>query len=664
VRAGERRLGVDPLLIAVTVTAAALGTVPGIWRPPGAWVPAMLLAAPFAVAGLLLVGRAVQGPTRVGVPPARILLDALLLGLSLALVDWRFAFEDRPPDGVVATTLVVAALVADLVIACVAGLLALQGALARRPSPARLAEDPPVDLDSRLTAVTVTGTAVALGFGALSILPHPSVDRVTLGLVLVLLVVIWVRERVTTGQRTALVRRLHAEATLDPLTGLANRRDLTRRLARGPGRQPWCLLTLDLDAFKTVNDVLGHQTGDRLLQAVADRLREVVPPRALVARVGGDEFAVLLPATAEEAQRLGEGLVAAVRRGCTDVPGVERLGLSASVGLAAVPAPGTGSDPLSALSAAGAAQQLAKAAGRDRVQLFDETAQRLRRRRLTVEQRLRAAIAAGDVQLHYQPIVELDDGRIAGVEALARWTDAELGPVLPEEFVAVAEESGLVVPLGELVLHEAVRQAVEAGLPSAGIRVSCNVSPLQLRVPGFHRVVEGALSALRMPPEWVIVEVTEAALVEEEGTQLRTLHRLVELGVTVAIDDFGTGYSALGYLRRLPAQILKIDKSLTSSLLAEPRSRAITQAVTNLARHIGLSVVVEGVESQTVADLVHAMGAQYAQGSLFGAARPLEEVPGLRRASSGQRVPLPTVAPLGASLAGPLADLSPAHPPR
>ncbi|MGZ4613492.1 MAG: putative bifunctional diguanylate cyclase/phosphodiesterase, partial [Kineosporiaceae bacterium] len=429
-------------------------------------------------------------------------------------------------------------------------------------------------------------------------------------------------------------------------------------------RQPWSLLTLDLDAFKTVNDVLGHETGDRLLRAVARRLRDVVPPRAIVARVGGDEFAVLIPATDEEAQRLGEGLVAAVRRACTDVPGVERLGVSASVGLAAVPAPGTGADPLSARSAAGAAQQLAKAAGRDRVQLFDTDAARLRRRRLTVEERLRAAVTAGDVKLHYQPIVQLDGGCLAGVEALARWADADLGPVPPEEFIAVAEESGLVVPLGELVLNEAVREAVDAGLPGARVRVSCNVSPLQLRVPGFHKVVEGALAAYRMPAEWVVVEVTEAALVEEDGVAVRTLHRLVDLGVSVAIDDFGTGYSALGYLRRLPAQILKIDKSLTASLLEEPRARAITSAVTQLGRAIGLSVVVEGVECRDVADLVREMGADFGQGALFGPARPLCELAELfPEAGDARPLSLVTLRDGAPDLTGPVSDLSPAFQP-
>jgi diguanylate cyclase (GGDEF)-like protein len=702
---------------AVVQVLRALAAVRGA-QASGAVFPnagdAVALVVPvLAIGGLLAFARAVPGLTGVGLPAARILLDAVLLGCSFALVVWRFGFQERPAPGTGATGVAVLALLADLVVGCMAGLLALRrplphllvaalgvgavvlghililqqavqagwslpgralmcigwplmagGLLSYRPSRGRLPRDPPVDYDARLSAVTATGTAVVLGVGVLTILMRPPVDRVSLWLVLVLIVTVWIREMLTTAQRTGLVRRLQAEATLDPLTGLANRRNLTRRLGQVSGPQPWCLLTLDLDAFKTVNDVLGHGTGDRLLRAAAVRLHEVVPARAVVARVGGDEFAVLLPAAVPEAQRLGDELIAAVRRACGDVPGVDRVGVSASVGLAEVAVPGSGSDPLSALSAAGAAQQLAKAAGRDRVQVFDDEVARIRRRRLTVEERLRA----GEIRVHYQPIVHLDGGRLAGVEALARWVDDELGPVAPEEFIAVAEESGLVVPLGELVFNEALRQAVEADLPAANLRVSCNVSPLQLRVPGFHRVIEGALAAHRIPPSSVVVEVTEAALVEEEGVAVRTLRRLDELGVGIAIDDFGTGYSALGYLRRLPASILKIDKSLTASLLEEPRARAITQTVTELARKIGLSVVVEGVESPEVADLVRGMGAHYGQGSLFGAACPLPEVPGLPprgTIAANGHAPRLRGSPSGPHVgAVPIADLSgdtPAH---
>ena len=679
-------------------TAAALASPARDVPFPSAGDVLSMLTAPLAVAGLVLLARAVPGLTGAGLPAVRLLLDAGLLALSLALLLWRWTFYPRATGAVAAV--VVLLVLADLLVGCMAGLLALRrpgpalltaaaglaavlvghllavgrelspstdgaqpgwwvawallcagwplmagGMLAHGPEWGRALREPPVDAEARLTAVTTTGTVAVLGVAIITLLLGPPVDAVSLWLVLVLLTVVWVREMLATRQRTALLRRLHAEATLDPLTGLANRRELTRRLGQLGAGQPWCVLTLDLDEFKTVNDVLGHGPGDQLLQAVATRLREVLPARAVVARVGGDEFAVLLPAPMAQAQQVGEALVAAVQRACADVPGVDRVAVSAGVGIAEVPGKGQGKDdgdgggprpdPLSALSAAGAAQRLAKAAGRDRVQLFDEHAARLRRRRLSVEERLRAAVADGAVELHYQPIVELATGRLSGVEALARWSDAELGTVAPEEFIAVAEESGLVVPLGELVLHRAIEQATAAGLPAAGVRMSCNVSPLQLRVPGFHRVVEGVLAAHRMPPASVVLEVTEAALVEEEGMAVRTLHRLVELGVTIAIDDFGTGYSALGYLRRLPAQVLKIDRSLTASLLEEPRARAITRAVTELGTAIGLSVVVEGVESQQVADLVQGMGAHYGQGSLFGRARPLADVPGLRAALAG-----------------------------
>jgi diguanylate cyclase (GGDEF)-like protein len=677
--------------LAVAGVAQLLRVSASLAAPPGhdAAFPSAgdllaIVVVPLAITALVTFARAVPGLTGMGLPAVRLLLDAMLLGLSLTLLLWRSTYQHHA-QGPVAVLLVLVVL-ADLVVGCTAGLLALRrpggpllgatvgaaavvvghllvlraalppsgpgswlgialicagwpfvvaGFVGPVPGRASSRQDPPLDAEARLTTVTTTGTLGVLVVALLSLLLNPPVDAISACLVLVLGIVVWVREILATRQRTTLLRRLHDEAIHDPLTGLANRRELTRRLASVNLRQSWSVLALNLDSFKTVNDVLGHGRGDDLLCAVAARLRAVMPPGAFVARVGGDEFAVLLAAEAVEAQRLGERLVAAVRLACGDVPGVDHVGVSASVGLAIVPRSTEAADapdPLTALSEAGAAQRIAKSAGRDRVQLFDEVAAQLRRRRLTVEQRLRAAVAAEDLHVHYQPIVELTGERVAGVEALARWTDPELGAVEPEEFIAVAEDSGLVVSLGELVLHRAFEQAVAAGLPAAGVRVSCNVSPLQLRVPGFHRVVEDALTAHGMPPRAVVLEVTEAVLVEEEGMAVRTLHKLVELGVVVAIDDFGTGHSALGYLRRLPAQVLKIDKSLTGGLVDHPQDVAITKTVTDLAAALGLSVVVEGIESQEAADIVRRLGAHYGQGSLFGVARPLEQVCGLRAA--------------------------------
>lgn len=515
---------------------------------------------------------------------------------------------------------------------------------------------PVADPDVRVVTVTTTASLVLLAVGLVVIIitGARNVDSVSLLLVLAAVVMFWLRELLNARQRAQLLRRVHDETTADPLTGLANRRMLTARLAALPPSEPWSLLVIDIDGFKDFNDLFGHPAGDRLLQSVAHRLSSAAPPGATVSRLGGDEFAVLVPGERLYGMQIGQRLVAAVRLCAGDVQLATRMPVSASVGVAevrggrpTVPAatttrhtgelspigrgpglPGRGSeaaDPLAALSAAGAAQRMARATGHDRVELFDGPVARMWQRRLTVEDRLRVAVAQGDITVHFQPIVDLRGFEVTGAEALARWHDEELGAMDPSEFIAVAEQTGLVVPLGEIVLNHTLDEVVRAGLVERGLRISYNASPLQLRVPGFHRLVAEALDSHRLPPDSLVVEVTEAALVEEEGLAVRTLRRLSEAGVSVAIDDFGTGYSALGYLRRLPADSLKVDKSLTMSL-AEPRALAITRAVIDLANAIGLSIVVEGIETPTVAGLVTRMGAGYGQGTLFGTAVPATQL--------------------------------------
>jgi diguanylate cyclase (GGDEF)-like protein len=510
---------------------------------------------------------------------------------------------------------------------------------------------------------------------------------------------------------------------------LSNRRVLAARMSSLPQGEPWCLLTVDLDGFKDVNDLLGHATGDRLLAAVAHRIQAASPVDALVSRIGGDEFAVLLAGDIEVGTRVGQLIITAVRQSAADVEGVARVEVSASIGVAAVhaggpptdqvidltdaglaadaalasfeelpvvpsavvPTPtvlnggsagnglapgnrvaalngtgvigtarngtlvtGTGLygaaegsaralytepdnlvdpddpsarpvaispptvvDPLGALSASGAALRMAKAGGRNRVEVYDAEVARIRQRRLRVEERLRSAVETGAITVLYQPIVDLRRGVMAGAEALARWTDPQLGRVDPGEFITVAEQTGLVVAIGEQILHATLSGGVKEGLFDRGLRLSVNVSPVQLRVPGFQQVVQEAIAAHGVPRQQVVIEVTEQVLVEE-GQAAQTLHRLAALGITIAIDDFGTGYSALGYLQRLPADILKIDRSLTSSLIAEPRSRAITRAVLDLGRTVGVSVVVEGVETSQVDDLVRRMGVGFGQGLHYG----------------------------------------------
>jgi diguanylate cyclase (GGDEF)-like protein len=685
-----------------------------------------LCAAPLAVAGVLAVPRRTAGAH----PGLRLGLDSTLLGIGCALLSWHFVFADQILPGAFTATEVAALVVviADITIVCL-GLLAfirdfdpdlllvslgsacyaagdlatvhssldepgtwpwygaalwclswplIAAGLLRYEPKAVLPtdrENATIDPDARGVAITTTVSLALLlvSLGLLLVSPRP--DRVTIGLVIAAVVVFWARELLNARFRAQLLRRLHDEATADPLTGLANRRVLAEQMGLLPRGEPWCLLTVDLDGFKDVNDLLGHGTGDKLLAAVARRLAESVPPEALVSRIGGDEFAVLLPGELTKGAAIGEQIVTAVRRSAADVEGVARVEVSASVGVAAVnagdaeprtivlidgddahevtgaapaagvepaaadgarqadgaePADGTGAaipvvDPLGALSASGAALRVAKAAGRNRVEIYDSGIARMRQRRLRVEERLRSAVDSGDITVVYQPIVDLRRGVVTGAEALARWTDPQLGVEDPAEFIPVAEQTGLVVGLGERVLDETLGAAVREGLFERGLRLACNVSPVQLRVAGFHRVVQEALQAHGVDRDRLVVEVTEQVVVEE-GQPVQTLHRLAELGVTIAIDDFGTGYSALGYLQRLPAEVLKIDRSLTSTLVQEPRSRAITRAVLDMGTTVGLTVVVEGVESEEVDDLVRRMGVGYAQGSYYGQAMTAPEL--------------------------------------
>jgi diguanylate cyclase (GGDEF)-like protein len=491
---------------------------------------------------------------------------------------------------------------------------------------------PSADTDARVIAFTTISSLILLAVGVVAIIatPDKTPDVISLSLVLAAVVAFGLRELFNARQRAILLRRLHEEATVDPLTGLANRRVLADRLSVMSEQGQWCLLVVDIDGFKEFNDLLGHSAGDRLLLAVTHRLSSVLPLQAVLSRVGGDEFAVLIPGGPARGLELAQRLVAAVRLAGGDVDGTALVPVSASVGVAdvqgarqALAARGDpGADqPLAPLSAAGAAQRMARSAGHNQVELFDGPVARMWQRRLSVEQRLRTAIKSGAFDVHFQPIVDLNRLEVTGAEALARWRDEELGSVDPTEFIPVAEESGLVVALGELIMRRTLDEAVAAGLVSRGLRLSCNVSPVQLRVPGFHRMVEQVLAAHEMQPESLVVEVTEAVMVEEAGQAVRTLRWLADAGVTIAIDDFGTGYSALGYLRRLPAHMLKVDKSLTSSLEDEPRAMAITQAVIELGASIGMSIVVEGIETTSVAELVTGMGAGFGQGSLFG--RPM-----------------------------------------
>jgi diguanylate cyclase (GGDEF)-like protein/PAS domain S-box-containing protein len=424
--------------------------------------------------------------------------------------------------------------------------------------------------------------------------------------------------------RRALEERLRHEALHDPLTGLANRRLLMERLSgalergrrRGGGT---ALLFLDLDRFKLVNDSLGHPVGDRLLCAVADRLRAAARPGDTVARFGGDEFALLLEGTpgADVALRRAEALQRALG-GPVALDGFE-LFIAASIGVAVAGAQADGPEAL--LRGADAAMYRAKARGPGHCELYDSAMHARALARLRMESELRRALDRGEVTAHYQPIVSLATGGVCGVEALARWRHPDRGWVPPGEFVPAAEETGLILDLGRRVLAEACGRAAEwAGSAPGGLHVSVNLSVKQLAQADLVDQVRRTLEETRMDPARLRLEVTESVLVENPAAAAATLGRLRELGVRVWMDDFGTGYSSLSALHRLPIDGLKVDRSFVQAMGQDGRAGQVVASVLALARGLGLEVVAEGIEDAGQLAGLRLLGCGCGQGFLFSRA--------------------------------------------
>jgi diguanylate cyclase (GGDEF)-like protein len=427
---------------------------------------------------------------------------------------------------------------------------------------------------------------------------------------------------------------VHGPAAADALTGLANRTLFLDRLRAVTGAGgSLAVLFLDLDDFKLVNDGWGHDAGDRLLCEVADRLRAAVRPGDLVARLGGDEFTVLCEGVTGErealaiARRLRESLEEPF-----DVAG-QRRHVRASIGVRVATRDGGAAEAL--LRDADVAMYQAKDRGRNRVELYSEETRRRIVRRLEIEQELRVAVEAGALAVHYQPQVDLLSGRLAGVEALARWRSATLGPVAPIEFISVAEETGLIGPLGSLVLGHTCRQL--AAWRSQGLRLTAtvNISAYQLSDPGFADSVARHLGSAGLEPSSICLELTESALMGAGEEPRRALASLKGLGVYVAIDDFGTGYSSLATLKRLPVEVVKVDRSFVDGLGTDPEDSAIVAAVLSLAHAMGLHVVAEGVETPLQASELVALGCTVAQGFLWSPAVPAEQIAPLAAALAG-----------------------------
>ena len=444
---------------------------------------------------------------------------------------------------------------------------------------------------------------------------------------------------VTEGRRYQ--DQLSHQATHDGLTRLPNRTlflERTRAALARAQSEPVTVALVDLDDFKTINDRLGHGAGDELLIAVADRLRRCVPAGQVVARLGGDEFAVLLvDFPPDEAAAIAGGLIEAVS---APVPaGGQDLLVQASIGLADA-RPGDGNTEL--LRRADVAMYAAKEAGKGRFTRYDNGMDQRSIEHARLGAQLRQALDNGDLHLVYQPIVQLPDGRITGVEALVRWRNAEGQFISPDVFIPVAERSGLIVGLGEWALRTACQQAVRwrSRPGGASIRgVNVNVSARQLREPGFAALVAELLRELGLCPVFLTIEVTETA-VFDGGRALDELRALDRLGVRIALDDFGTGHSSLGLLRTCPVDILKVDKSFIDGITGTTEQAAIATSLVEIAKGLGLRAVAEGVESADQAERLHQLGYQYAQGFYFAGPLSVDKIDALLERLERDGVPV------------------------
>jgi diguanylate cyclase (GGDEF)-like protein len=424
-------------------------------------------------------------------------------------------------------------------------------------------------------------------------------------------------------------KELHRFSHHDPLTGLPNRLLFNDRLDQvleraAREKQRCALLFLDLDGFKVINDTLGHASGDLLLQSIAVRLKGALRRSDTAARLGGDEFVVIMAdiAHAEDGAPLARKLLETIAVPI-EVAG-EQITMSASVGLSVYP--DDGADRHALLKAADTAMYNAKAQGRNRYCFYTQELAVRAAERMSIEQGLRRALEREELVLHYQPQVALTSGALTGAEALLRWQHPQQGLIAPGRFISIAEDSGIIEPLGRWVLLNACREA--AGWLKAGgplLRLSVNVSARQLTCDHFEETVREAIQETAFPAHQLEIEITESTLQVIEHS-LHLLEALKALGVQIAIDDFGTGYSSLSLLKYLPIDRLKIDRSFVRDIPTDPNDVAIVEAIGALSRTLMLSITAEGVENEAQLETLRRLGCGDGQGYLFSPPLPLGEL--------------------------------------
>jgi diguanylate cyclase (GGDEF)-like protein/PAS domain S-box-containing protein len=434
-------------------------------------------------------------------------------------------------------------------------------------------------------------------------------------------------------ERERIEAQLTHQALHDPITGLPNRTLFLDRVGMALARTrraggETAVLFIDLDRFKLINDSLGHEAGDRLLNTVAARLDNAMRESDSVGRLGGDEFAVLCEVKEpEEAVMIAERIAAAIEAPVELSTGQTSV-VSASIGIAL----GSGSStPAGLLENADAAMYRAKEQGKARVETYDESMRARTLRRLQVESALRAAIEKEQMLVFYQAAVGLAEGEITGAEALVRWRDPERGLVSPGEFIPVAEETGMIVPLGAWVLREACRAAARLRRPGRSFKMAVNLSTRQLVQPGLVQLVADTLEETGLEPASLCLEITETALMQDTDRAVVLLEELKALGITLSLDDFGTGYSSLSYLRRFPVDEVKVDRSFVDGLVDRPGDASIVAAVRDVTRTLGLDLVAEGIETKEQLDRLRALGYENGQGFLFARPGPFEGLEELLR---------------------------------